>query len=105
MNETTAPKAQLLITEHNITEVVQRIFVKKKDISDPRIVDNLRHLIQSGMDNNDPVKRLAIFVARKEILENASEIYAEKGEDLLFEESVIELNVILEILKEYTITK
>lgn len=103
--EELAPKKQLLVTSENITEIVNKIMVKKSDIKDPRIIDNLRHLCEIADKRKDPKITLAIFMARKAVLEEAGEIYATNDIDLLFEESTKELDVILDILKEYTITK
>jgi uncharacterized protein YqeY len=101
----TAPTKQLLVTEHNVTGIIHRYFVKKKDIVDPNIVNTLRHLCKIADKRKDPVITLAIFEARKQILEEACEIYAEAGQDELFDEQMKELNVVMELLKEHTITK
>lgn len=103
--EESAPKKQLLVTSDNITEVVNKIMVKKSDIKDPRIIDNLRHLCEIADKRKDPKITLAVFMARKAILEEAGEIYATNNIDPLFEETTNELNVILEILKEHTIIR
>jgi len=103
--EELAPKKQLLVTSENITEIVNKIMVKKSDIKDPRIIDNLRHLCEIAEKRKDSKITLAVFIARKEVLEEAGEIYATNGIDSLFEESTKELDVILEILKEHTITR
>jgi hypothetical protein len=100
----TAPKAQFLVTEDNVLEVVNKIYVKKKDIKDPRIIDSIRHLCQINKQH-DPVVQLAIFLARKEVLENACAIYIETEQEVLFEESNTELNIILEMLEKHTITR
>lgn len=103
--EELTPKKQLLVTSENITEIVNKIMVKKSDIKDPKIIDNLRHLCEIADKRKDPKITLAIFMARKAVLEEAGEIYATNDVDLLFEEATNELNIILEILKEHTIIR
>ena len=105
MSKNNAPQQQLMITAENANTIINRVYVKKKDIIDPRIIDNLQHLCNAAKVKNDPKRMLAIFNARKELLENASEIYAEQGEDQLFDEHVTELEVLIEILKEYTLQR
>ena len=110
MSENIAPIRQLLVSTENIQEVVNKIYVKKSDIKDPRILDNLHHLCNVvEQDKRSSIlksaRMLAVFEMRKDILENASEIYAENGEEELFDEHTNELEVILEVLKEYTLVK
>jgi hypothetical protein len=117
MTEKSAPTKQLLVTRDNITDVVNRIYIKKSDVLNPHIVESLRHLCDVVERDKkeieahpmapfkNPQRMLAIFLMRKEILENASEIYIENNEDVLFAEAIDELEVILKILEEHTITK
>jgi len=106
MTNNQAPEKQLLITEHNVQEIANRmIYVKKKGLKDPRIVENLRHLVEKANQKNSPKRMLALFEARKKILEEASEIYAMENEESLFNECTDELAVIIQMIKDYTIIR
>ncbi len=109
MAENIAPTKQLLVTKDNVTQIVNRIYVKKKDIVNPEVVNSLRHLCdivdKDTPDRKTPQRMLAIFLMRKEILENACEIYIENNEEVLFAEATDELQAILQIIEEHTITR
>lgn len=107
--DTQAPKEQLLITSETITEVVRKIYVKKSNIINPEIVNELRHLCKVA-EKETKGRRAAermheIFQLRKQMLESASEIYIEVDETILFEEATEELGVIIDILEKHTLTK
>lgn len=117
MDKNIAPTQQLLVTSDNITDVINKIYIKKKDIVDPNIVNALRHLC-AVVDRDkkeieahphapfkNPQRMRAVFLMRKEILENASEIYIDSEEEVLFNEASAELDIIVKILEEHTITK
>jgi DNA-binding transcriptional regulator GbsR (MarR family) len=97
--EQMAPLKQLLIDANNITEVANRIIVKKSDIPDPNLVNILRNLCKA---KQTPEVTMTKFLVRKAIVENASQLYAEKGLDDDFDQSVLEIEVIEEILKQYS---
>ena len=99
-----APNQQLLITEHNISEIVNKIYVKKKDIPNPDVIAALKHLVKVN-DTKDPERQLLIFLMQKDILEHASEIFIEHNEDILFEETNDQLNIILELIKDFTVKR
>lgn len=117
MDKNVAPTQQLLITRDTIGEIVRKIYVKKSDIVNPTVVDSLRRLCDKvDRDKKEiearphapfknPERMLAIFLMRKQILENASEIYIEGNEESLFTESSEELDIIVQVLKDHTITK
>lgn len=117
MDKNTAPTQQLLITRDTIGDIVSKIYIKKSDVVNPNVVENLRRLCDKvdrdkkeitanpNAPFKNPQRMLAIFLMRKEILENASEIYIEGNEDSLFAESTEELEIIMQVLKEHTITK
>jgi len=104
-----APIHQLLVTKENITEIINKIYIKKKELVNPDIINALRHLCDIVSVEPEKTKKFtrlhAIYLMRKEILENASELYAESNEDELFEESIMELDILMEILKEHTIIR
>jgi len=101
-----SPEKQLLITEHNVQEIANRmIYVKKRGMTDPRIVENLRHLVERANQKSSPKRMLALFEARKKILETASEIYAMENEESLFNECTDELAVVIQMIKDYTIIR
>jgi hypothetical protein len=100
----TAPTKQLLLTEQNVHEVVGKIYVKKSDIANPDIINTLRHLCAINK-TNDPAVQFGIFLARKDMLEKATQIYFESNQEELFNESADELEVIIEVLKQCTITR
>ena len=104
MTKETAPTKQFLVTKDNILEVVNKIYVKKSSLPNPNIIERLKGLCEINKDNN-PIVQLAIFEARKEVLESACEIYIEHEQDLLFEEANDELNLIVQMLAEHTITQ
>lgn len=103
--EKITPIEQLLLTEENLVETVLKIYVKKKDVPDPNIINNLKHLYKAAKYKSNPARMLALFEARLKILEGASEIYLEKDEDLLFDEAMSELDVIEQILQFHKITR
>lgn len=100
-----APTKQLLLTEHNVTGAIHRYFVKKKDVVDPDIVNRLRHLCKIADKRNDPRITLEIFEARKQILEEAVEIYACADQEELCDEQMKELYVVLDLLENHTVIK
>lgn len=104
MAEKDAPIEQLMVDEYNIREIIDRIYVKKSTMINPDIVLSLRHLVAVN-DTKDHIRQLRIFQLRKQILEEASEIYISNGEEKLFDESVDELEVIMKILEDHTITR
>jgi hypothetical protein len=102
--EETAPVKQLLLTEQNVHEVVGKIYVKKGSMTNPDIINTLRHLCAINRQN-DPMVQLGIFLARKDMLEKATQIYLETDQEELFNETADELEVIIEVLKQCTITR
>jgi hypothetical protein len=104
MAEEIGPKKQILITEQNVHEIVQKLYVKKDTIVNVAAINNLRHLCSVNTDN-DPVRQLRIFQARKAILENSCEIFLEAEEEKLFDESSEELDLLLKILEKHTLAR
>lgn len=117
MDKNTAPTQQLLITRETIGDIVKKIYVKKSDIVNPTVIETLRRLCDRVEKDpkeiearphapfKNPQRMLAIFLMRKQILEDASEIYIDGNEDGLFKETYEELDIILQVLKDHTITK
>ena len=100
-----APTTQFMVDENNITQIMEKFYIKKKDIPDPRIIGELKNLCTNAEYKRDPIKMLALFEARKEILENAGEIYALKSEVSLFEQTVKELEALMAIIEQHTFQK
>jgi hypothetical protein len=99
-----APKAQLLVTENNVSEVLQRIFVKKSAIINPDIINSIKHLVRVNT-NKDPKRQLALFYMRQQVLDYAGEIYIMNDETQLFDESALEAEVIMKLVEECTIVR
>lgn len=105
-SQTQAPKEQLLITEHSVTEIANKIYMKKSGIVNPDVIASLRHLCKvSEKHGYDPEQQLMIFLMRQEILKHASELYFSEDIEQLFDESSDELEVIKEIIKTQSITR
>ena len=101
-----APIEQLVVSEDNVINVVNRIVLKKKDIGNPDVVSNLRRLVRIAKNNpNSRMTALALFKARKEILEYANEVYFIAEQEKMVDETTLELEAIAEILEKYTTLK
>jgi hypothetical protein len=96
-----APTTQLLVTSTNISEIMNRFYVKKKMIHNPRVIGNLKHLVEIAKDNTEDVYKL--FQARKQILEYAGEVYIQFEIDSELIECSEELEAILQMLDEHAL--
>ena len=94
----TAPDKQLLITEQNALDVINRIFVKECELIRPNVINDILKLVELNKAN-DPIRAHKLFTLQTEILNNASTIYIMADEPELLEESVLEMSILQEILK------
>jgi len=85
----------------SIDDIMDNLSVKKSDVSDHKAFENLRSICQSiKKGRNNPILIARLFAARLELLEQTAIVYADEGEEELFDVSTSEMDKIKAFLTE-----
>ena len=68
------------ITFNNFNKIAHQIAIKKRDLENPNIVNNLHDLLSTGRAKTTD-ETMAILAARQMMLENDIDIWLEEGQD------------------------
>jgi len=77
-----------------VEDIMDKLSVKKSDVSNHKAFENLRSICQSIKQRRDPRLIAELFHARLELLETVAITYADQGEEELFDVSTDEMEMI-----------